>query len=371
MTRAKRYFFHTLPKKINYSLSGKIDYLLSKKIDYEKSWCDDALYFFWDLECYGPSYDIVRSLAMAEIIKIELNKAYICIVIVPPFDGRFPQYIYGNLSPSESRLEKNDFEANYLLKLKNIFIPCCFLFKSCKSIYMCSSRNEAEFINNKIARHKLPKGYSIYTRPNLETSERDIMKKLEEGFEMPSIQAENHYCKSIEQWIESYSAGRKIITITLRESYRHPDRNSNINEWSRFIESLDKSVYFPVVIRDTEKSLTILPTELNNCTTLNEVSWNIGLRMALYEKSYLNLGVSNGPMILCLFNNKCKCIIYKFIPSSSIYTSTEFLLSAGLIPGGRYLMCNEFQKLVWEDDTYGIIAGEFKKMCHLIEHNSK
>lgn len=110
----------------------------------------------------------------------------------------------------------------------------------------------------------------------------------------------------MEKWIEQNCGSKKLITITLRESSYQIERNSNLSAWAGFIISIDQSLYFPVIVRDTDKALDQLPL-------FPEASFNIHIRAALYKLSYLNMTVSNGPFVISLYNSIIPSII--FIPS--------------------------------------------------------
>ena len=58
---------------------------------------------------------------------------------------------------------------------------------------------------------------------------------------------------------------------------------------------------FPVVLPDTEVSLLALTGGFEGITLMPAASINLDIRMALYEVSYLNLFVSNGPAVLGFF----------------------------------------------------------------------
>ena len=62
----------------------------------------------------------------------------------------------------------------------------------------------------------------------------------------------------------------------------------------------------PVFIPDTD-SCFVQEVKLDNFFVFRESSWNLGLRMALYEESYLNF-VSAGPASIAQLNRKVRYI---------------------------------------------------------------
>ena len=70
-----------------------------------------------------------------------------------------------------------------------------------------------------------------------------------------------------------------------------------------------------------------------------EASWNVGLRMALYESSYLNLGVNNGPLIFAAMNDRVRLLVFKLVTPSVPY----FCIRA----------CNSDRRIAWESSRVG------------------
>jgi hypothetical protein len=85
-----------------------------------------------------------------------------------------------------------------------------------------------------------------------------------------------------------------------------PARNSNLPAWVAFARGLDASRYCPVFVPDTNETIEGLPNELRDFRVFPEAAWNVPLRMALYERAFINLGVNNGPMGLAWLN-ACVC----------------------------------------------------------------
>ena len=96
------------------------------------------------------------------------------------------------------------------------------------------------------------------------------------------------------------------MTITIRNYKFDALRNSNIDEWVKFAEWLIEEGFAPVFIPDTD-SCFIREVKLDNFFVFRESSWNLGLRMALYEESYLNFA-SAGPAAIAKLNRKVRYI---------------------------------------------------------------
>ena len=79
------------------------------------------------------------------------------------------------------------------------------------------------------------------------------------------------------------------MTITLRGYGYVTGRNSNIAAWAAFARQLDKARFSVVIVPDTEQCFTGIPAELDGLPIFFEAAIAPGLRMALYQRAYLNL----------------------------------------------------------------------------------
>jgi hypothetical protein len=90
--------------------------------------------------------------------------------------------------------------------------------------------------------------------------------------------------------------------------------------------------------------------------------------MALYEKSYLNLFVNNGPAVLCTLDTRTRYIIFKYLMEECASTTESFIQKfQGLKFGDQWPGATPFQRLVWGNDDYEHIQREFVQMCDRIE----
>ena len=175
----------------------------------------------------------------------------------------------------------------------------------------------------------------------------------------------------IQKWIQTVPGNRKVVTINLREAPYWNARNSNLEAWAKFARSLDPSLYYPVFIRDTYSALDPVPPELEGLNLFPEIPWHIDLRAALYEKSYLNLFVNNGPAILCTLNKKTRYIVFKYLMQECASTNESFIKKfQGLNFGDQWPGATPFQRLVWEADDYERIQEEFNSLCEKMDSSN-
>lgn len=323
---------------------------------------ESTLYVFYDLAVAAPGYDIVNFLVLAEKFRLEHTYADMHLVFVPPEGDAVKKF-----EQSKNLLDSGD----YVTRLHTILTPACYLFPSCNGFTVCGTRAHASAVLG-TKTDVFPANYTVKA-PVPMVKLRYFREAIERGEKIPSINAPARMKQAVQRWINSRARGKKVITITLRESTYVQDRNSNIEAWAAFAHNLQgRGDYFPVVIRDTEKVAEELPPSMKGLTTSPEASMHLLFRTALYEESYLNLIINNGPAMLCLFDENIKYLFFKVVTASNPSSTVEFLRDdQGMYVDEPFPGSNPYQRLVWEDDTLDVIEREFKSMCQLIESSSQ
>ena len=323
----------------------------------------DVLYAFYDLSVSTTGFDIVPYLVLAELERKKTGCTSLHIVIVPGPDEGFRE---NHLKTYQKFGAKNYNADSMRWRLRNILIPCCWQIPSCHQLTVCTSYQEAQVLES-MAKHIFPKDYTVRS-PIARYGWAHFYKALSQNFVLPTVQSTPQALRFISNWLQTHVGSRKVISITLRECPYEPGRNSNLKDWGDFARSLDPNIYYPIIIRDTDVAFDPLPDELKGLTIFPEVVWNMELRSALYELSYLNMSVNNGPAHLCALNRKTRIIIYKIIAPSAGGASVDYLRSCGIEPGSQFKTLTPFQRWVWEDDKFEIIQKTFRDMCNVIEN---
>lgn len=324
-------------------------------IRYRERKQSDVLYAFYDLSVSPATFDILGFLVLAELERKKAGCNSLHVVIVP--------------GPNEGfRMDNAPYNTeNKKWRLRNILIPCCWMIPSCQKITICTSRKEAYAFQTLLVKHIFPQGYSVLL-PKEKYLWSFIVAEKFQGVVIPSMQATPQALLFVREWIKEKGGKKKVITITLRESSWHLERNSKLKEWGAFARSLDPTIYCPVLIRDIEAAFKPLPAELDGLLIFPEVVWNIELRCALYELSYLNMFTSSGPAGLSLLNHRSRSITFNFIKPP--FTAEHFRSHVGIEPGTQYMLEKPFHRLVWEDDRLEVIQKAFGEMCDKIERSS-
>ena len=188
---------------------------------------------------------------------------------------------------------------------------------------------------------------------------------------IPSLRATTDNLRIVDRWAASHAGSRRIVTITLRNYAYMPARNSNMPAWIAFARALDAARFMPVFVPDLEQTLNGQMQELQGYTVLGEAAWNLGLRMALYERAYVSMGVNTGPMGLCWLNARTNYATLKMAPANVPQTSPAFYRELGFEPGRSLPFATSTQELVWEDDTLVAIQRAFIRIAERVESSAQ
>jgi hypothetical protein len=146
-----------------------------------------------------------------------------------------------------------------------------------------------------------------------------------------------------------------------------PERNSNIAAWAAFARKLDPTRFSVVIVPDSEQCFTGIPGDLHGLPIFSEAALAPGLRMALYQHAYLNLGVNNGPMGLCWLNSVTRYITFKILNEAAPQTSAEYMKFLGFEIGRSLPFATPWQRWVWAEDELPIIEAAFAEMVVRLE----
>jgi hypothetical protein len=332
----------------------------------------DTLYAYYDLATSALDFGVYIFLLIAERERIRLGLGKLCLVVVPEKEDVLQQRhnrLIAELTGEREDVVKDDME----WRMRNIIVPSISLVPSRCQVNVFLSRKEAHMFQRVFVKHIFPLEYSMSNSIKVNSQYKYTMldhwvTALKKG-PLPDISPKRKTLSYISDWIKLHAKGRKVITITLRESSRFLARNSSLSDWGLFLRSLNKDIYYPVILRDTEKDFQPVPEALQGVSIFHQPVWNIELRAALYELSYLNMGINNGPSVLFEMNKKARYLLFKILTTSIEGTSREYFEACGLNFGDSLPQSTPFQVLVWEDDNFEVIKREFEKMCKKIEQH--
>ena len=307
---------------------------------------DELLYAIFDLEIAPITFDIVIFLIVSEYEATKAGKKGFVIVFVPR--EKLPSYEWDDYDSIFDEERK-------LWWFNNIVLPITSLTPKCKGVYILPRRSDvSRFVEKKDV---FP---PLYDGVNLRYQNAEIYRKLNRPGLVEGPRANKQGHRYIEKWHSVNKIDNPVVTITIRQSEFETMRNSNISEWLRFIRFLQESDYFPVIIPETDMAFVTEDLFPGVCI-FRECAWNVGLRLALYESSYLNFFVSNGPSALCFWNSKCSYIAMNMLAGGSVVDTEQAYMSEGIKTGDDFKFALPNQRLNWQSDTYDNILAEFKR----------
>jgi hypothetical protein len=316
-----------------------------------------VLYGFYDLQVSPLTYDAAWFVALADRERRRLGLEAVHFVVVP-----------GNVDGL--REERGAYDAAVDLesrrwRLHHVVIPLFGLVPSAAGFTLLPSRRAAGALRAAAG----PRVYPRHYEPSLPVGQHpsellDAGRAGETGLAVlkSPVQAR----RFVEQWLAPRLQGRRLVTITLRDYRFMTARNSDVGVWGEFAGRLAPR-YLPVLVLDTERALDPLPPALLGLEAFREASWSVPLRLALYERAFLNLGVNNGPLLMGALSASVRLLVFKMITPSVPQTTEEFMARLGFEVGGQLPFAGPFQRLVWEDDRLDVIEREFTAMVARIE----
>ncbi len=317
---------------------------------------ESVLYAFNDLAVSKPTYDFINFVRIAEFHRIRYGYEKIYFVFVPgPREG----FRADDLPP-------NDPEALRGM-MRNIALPGCWLLPACAGVSYFSSREEAKAFFSNCGDNVFPRGY-MPDAPLFDYTWMGINAAMIRGEKISPFSAPKEYLDQATEFIKLVAGDRKLITITLRESTYYPQRNSQISEWKKFIDYLDRSKYALVIIRDTSQAHA--PALFDGVPECPLASISICFRAALYQKSYLTMQISNGPACVA-YHVAVPTLTFGILAEGHAASSLDFfkrVMGQGF--GDQLYGYPTCQKLVWEKDYFETIKTEFEGMTELIEQHA-
>lgn len=349
--KIKQKYVKAILLKMNFLYFSFLNLIVKKKL-----LLPDTLCLFYDLENSPITFDLCWMLVLANKNRESLGLKHMHVVFVP---GNH-QGLREEMTEYDDVINKN----SRYFRLYNLLFPLTHLIKACNGFTYCSTRTQAELIRKQMFPNIFPSNYNTYFN-----IEYDLLAEVinEPSQKIMALAAVPQSLQYINQWIKERASGKKIITITLRYYDYMPERNSNIDAWLEFSKSIDHNEYFIVIIPDTESAMKKPLRGFEQFAHFKEACWNIDLRAALYETSYLNLGVNNGPFALCWLNEKCRYIMFKIVTDEVPQTNSRVLANRGFNLGEKPPFSTPYQSWVWENDTIDVIKYNFQMMCRVIE----
>ncbi len=337
--------------------AGKVAARRSREAEVPSS-ADGILYAFYDLGVAPITFDFLWFLVGAELERKRRSLSSVHAVIVPgPRDG---------LRKENPELERSLDPATRRGRITNLLVPACALLPTLSGVTLAGSRAQADQLVKLAANAVFPARYEP-ALPSYPGPQEPLRAARDEQTQVAVLRATAVDLRAVEAWLAAHQCDRRIVTITLRGYGYVTGRNSNIAAWAAFARQLDKARFSVVIVPDTEQCFTGIPAELDGLPIFFEAAIAPGLRMALYQRAYLNLGVNNGPMGLCWLNEQTRYITFKILNDMAPHTSADYMEFLGFEIGRSLPFATEWQRWVWAEDELPVIQHAFEEMIERLD----
>ena len=291
-----------------------------------------TLYCFYDMEVSPASYDFFTFLHSAEICRLRRGFKSIKLILVKGSNFNFRHDEIRTRSQNETFFE-------------NVILPGISLLPSCDS-FMWLAREEATLTLPK--EQIFPKGYSTQSPTNEFMGHELVASKIRQN-EIGFLKAPQYACAIADQFVNQQVGEKAFVTLTIREIERddtNRTRRIDVDFWNEAIDRLNSKGLKTVLIRDTSKSFG--DKILEGAIEAPFASIHLPTRMALYDKSQLNLTKNNGPAVLQLYGQS-NCIYFNQFDEEVVALSSNwFAVNYGMALGSQFPMTTNNKTFFWE-----------------------
>ncbi|MDC3119473.1 hypothetical protein OA430_00580 [Candidatus Pelagibacter sp.] len=236
-----------------------------------------------------------------------LSKDKKCLIIILPESEKKKIYLKNNFLRNSNQLRYETI-LSPLFDLIEDFNPSILTFKN---------RIDAIEYFNLPREQKFPKD-SVYENTNYKPFYvKDLYRNIINTNVRPIIKSQDHYLDLL-NILHSNKNYKKIISISLRSAKNKnfiseidKYRNSNLKVWLNVADWIKEELNFtPIIIPDITQ-IDLEDKDFRGHEVSRMASMNLNLRVALYQKSFLNLTISAGFSEL-LYHSNYSFLSFKF-----------------------------------------------------------
>lgn len=323
----------------------------------DTAWSEDSLLFVYDLRVSPVTFDFASYLAAAEIERRLRGLAAINVVFITGTDIKIRQ-------------EQPDYEAVLdrdarLFRFHNVILPMLRILPSIRGYAQCGNLKMAEaLLAASPDRHLYPADYRLFL-PR-QPSKRDLFDHARAGREIwPMYSATAKARTYVREFLQQKAANRLPVVITLRNYDYMPVRNSRNEDWIAFADRLDRDKYVPIFVHDAETIMRPRLPGFADHISCDAASWNLEIRVALFEQAWLNLATMHGPMELCWYLSDARYVVFLNVGSVPQTEPARFEEN-GQTVGEDFDFCQPYQHIAWCEDSLVNIHTEFERMKKII-----
>ena len=308
---------------------------------------DRTLFAFYDVEKLPISFDFLWFLAASEVTMVMRNLSHLQVVIVR---GRHAGV---NAVPGEYDEVVDTVGRQW--RLQNIVLPAIGLFPAVTGYTVVGTRQEALHWLN-CAKHTYPERSRISSY-----SLGKIYKDAINGRSKVQVvgpRASDQGLRYVDTWLRR-TARQPVVAMSLRQYQWLPERNNDLIALSEFARCCQSRGYEPIFVPDTDRAMEGGPPEVSEFPIFSEACWNLGLRMALYERAFTNIFPSSGVSSLCILSSQCRYLIFKLLIPGFKETDLAVFEERGIQVGRQLPFATKFQRITWRGDTVTDLTEEF------------
>lgn len=315
------------------------------------AWSDDCLQVVWDLSVAPVSFALAGALAAAEVERRRRGLAGINVLLLAgPFDGVKRE------TPAHEMAED---AAARTWRLRHQLVPALAMLPSVRGVALCADRQQAWSLITDDPARLYPDDYRVFLprRPDPAA----LCGLARDGATVwPLFGATTQGLRLADEFVGRVAGGRRTVVITLRADALSPAHNSRIDDWVAFADGLDPARYAVIFVHDGAAAAPI-PAALARHAVCPAASLDIELRLGLYERAFLVMGVMSDPLMLACHDERVRYQI--FVPPDHEGDSpARALIEAGHRIGGDLEFARPWQQLVWRADELAAIRPAFAAM---------
>jgi len=361
-TRGVGYLLRVIPNEIANPRLGVTAYIRSALIrllgivhrssSSNAAWSRSCLQFFYDLSASPLTFDFAGYLAAAEVERRTRGLAGINVIFVlGSYDG---------VRREEAAYDAAIDRVKRLGRLRNVLIPMLSLLPSVRSYAVCAERDAAAELITANQEQLYPRDYRVFLprQPSPRVIHEHARRK---AVIWPLLCATEHGRRIVREFLDREAIGRLPVVITLRHYDYSPARNSRSEDWIAFASALDPNVYAPIFVHDTETAMRRSRVDVRGHILCEAATWNLEVRMALYEAAWLNMALMHGPLELCWYNERVRYLLFINLGTAPETTEAR-LIENGHRIGQDLVFARPWQRLIWGADQESALRREFHVM---------
>jgi hypothetical protein len=337
-----------------------IRYAIERLSPSRQSSDDEALLAVYDTLVEPTTYDVLFFLLRAELERQRVGAGRIHVLFVGSANGETREEMAGYRAVVSETSQRD--------RIINMLIPAAWQLPTVAAVSLNHERAAVDRMVAKWPPNRLfPARFStVLTRQTIMDCYGEVLRSANVQSDLAAFRATGSSHNYVRRWLVGHGIDGPFVAITLRTYGYNQARNSDLKAWQAAAHYLSDRGYTPVIVPDTESLADGMPDEFADLLCMPEAAWNVGLRLALYEQAFVNLGVSCGPLFLGLLDSKCRVLMFKIVTSGVSQNEEDYIRRQGFVIGGQIPFNTPFQKRVWRNDSFETIVEEFEAFEELV-----